>query len=126
MTDRSTGRSSSTCAARPANKVTSFPGNQCPDTLSASTWARPTGSSLTPIDRQAEGSSPQVFGFDELVASYQEAAEGLIEGWQNHFEQWKQVGSDRPYHYLGSAIWYTRIGHAMGESMLELMGDDDS
>jgi len=36
------------------------------------------------------------------------------------------VGSDRPCHYLGSAIWYTRIGHAMGESMLELMGDDGS
>jgi alpha-galactosidase len=48
-------------------------------------------------------------------------AERLIDGWQNHFEEWKQVGSDRPYHYLGSAIWYTRIGHAMGESMLELM-----
>jgi hypothetical protein len=53
-------------------------------------------------------------------------AERLIAGWQNHFEQWKLVGSDRPYHYLGSAIWYTRIGHAMGESMLELMGDDGS
>ena len=48
-------------------------------------------------------------------------AERLIAGWQNHFEEWKKVGSDRPYHYLGSAIWYTRIGHAMGEAMLELM-----
>jgi alpha-galactosidase len=53
-------------------------------------------------------------------------AERLIDGWQNHFEEWKKVGSDRPYHYLGSAIWYTRIGHAMGESMLELMGNDGS
>ncbi len=50
-------------------------------------------------------------------------AERLIVGWQNHFEEWKKVGSDRPYHYLGSAIWYTRIGHAMGEAMLELMKD---
>ena len=33
----------------------------------------------------------------------------------------KLVGSDRPYHYLGSAIWYTRIGHSMGEAMLELL-----
>jgi len=53
-------------------------------------------------------------------------AERLIDGWQNHFEEWKKVGSDRPYHYLGSAIWYTRIGHAMGESMLELMRDNGS
>ena len=36
-------------------------------------------------------------------------AERLIDGWQNHIEEWKKVGSDRPYHYLGSAIWYTRI-----------------
>jgi len=50
-------------------------------------------------------------------------AERLIVGWQNHFEEWKKVGSDRPYHYLGSAIWYTRIGHSMGEAMLELMKD---
>ena len=49
-------------------------------------------------------------------------AERLIDGWQNHFEEWKKVGSDRPYHYLGSAIWYTRIGRAMGDSMLELIG----
>ena len=30
---------------------------------------------------------------------------------------------NQPYHYLGSAIWYTRIGHAAGEAMLELMED---
>ncbi len=48
-------------------------------------------------------------------------AERVYPGWQNHFEEWKNVGSDRPYHYLGSAIWHTRIGHAMGEAMLELM-----
>jgi hypothetical protein len=49
------------------------------------------------------------------------AAEALIDGWQNHVEEWKKVGSDRPYHYLGSAIWFTRIGHAMGEAMKDLM-----
>jgi len=48
-------------------------------------------------------------------------AERLIDGWQNHFEEWKKVGSDRPYHYLGSAIWYTRIGRAGGEAMLDLL-----
>ena len=49
-------------------------------------------------------------------------AERVFVGWKDHFEEWKKVGSDRPYHYLGSAIWYTRIGHAMGNSMLELIG----
>ena len=27
---------------------------------------------------------------------------------------------DHPYRYLGSAIWFTRIGHAMAEAMMEL------
>ncbi len=58
------------------------------------------------------------FRTDELV---DKAAEDLYPTWKDNFEEWKLVGSDRPYHYLGSAIWYTRIGHKMGESMLELM-----
>ena len=48
------------------------------------------------------------------------AAEALIDGWRNHVEEWQKVGSDRPFHYLGSAIWFTRIGRAMGEAMLEM------
>ena len=48
-------------------------------------------------------------------------AEELYKDWGKHFEEWKKVGSDRAYHYLGSAIWYTRIGHAAGEGMLEML-----
>ena len=58
------------------------------------------------------------FRTDELI---DKAAEALFPTWKDNFEAWKLVGSDRPYHYLGSAIWYTRIGHGMGESMLELL-----
>jgi hypothetical protein len=61
----------------------------------------------------------KAFPTDVLV---DKAAEALFPTWQENFEEWKKVGSDRPYHYLGSAIWYTRIGHGMGESMLELIG----
>lgn len=32
------------------------------------------------------------------------------------------VGSDKGYHYLGSARIYTSIGRALGESMIELLG----
>ncbi len=60
----------------------------------------------------------KAFRTDVLV---DKEAERLIVGWQNHYEDWVKVGSDRPYHYLGSAIWYTRIGHAAGEAMLELL-----
>ncbi len=53
------------------------------------------------------------------------AAEELFPGWQDHFEEWQKVGGDRPYHYLGSAIWFNRIGHEMAETMLELMGEGE-
>jgi Carbohydrate esterase, sialic acid-specific acetylesterase len=48
-------------------------------------------------------------------------AEELYPTWQRNVEQWKLVGGDHPYHYLGSAIWFNRIGKAMGDAMLELL-----
>jgi len=60
----------------------------------------------------------KAFRTDKLV---DKVAEKMFPTWKQNFEAWKLVGSDRPYHYLGSAIWYTRIGHGMGESMLELL-----
>lgn len=60
----------------------------------------------------------KAFPTDVLV---DKAAEELFPTWKANFEQWKLVGSDRPYHYFGSAIWYTRIGHGMGDAMVELL-----
>jgi alpha-galactosidase len=51
------------------------------------------------------------------------AAEELYPTWQKNLEAWKLVGGDHAYHYLGSAIWFNRIGKAMGEAMLELLKD---
>ena len=48
-------------------------------------------------------------------------AERVFPGWRDHFEDWKKVGSDFPYHYLGSAIWFNRIGKAFGEEMIGLL-----
>jgi len=53
-------------------------------------------------------------------------AERLFPDWPKHLEEWVKVGSDGYCHYYGSAIWYNRIGHAMAEAMLELMGNDGS
>ena len=49
------------------------------------------------------------------------AAEELYPQWKERFDEWKLTGGDHPYHYLGSAIWFQRIGKAMGDAMLELM-----
>lgn len=50
------------------------------------------------------------------------AAEELYPNWRDNFEEWEQTGSDFAYHYLGSAIWFTRIGRACAEAMIELEG----
>jgi alpha-galactosidase len=62
----------------------------------------------------------KAFRTDLLV---DKAAEELYPTWQKNPEQWKQVGGDHGYHYLGSAIWFNRIGKAMGEAMRELLGE---
>jgi alpha-galactosidase len=49
------------------------------------------------------------------------AAEELYPKWREDVEKWKLVGGDFGYHYLGSAIWFNRIGKAMAEAMLELI-----
>lgn len=58
---------------------------------------------------------------DELA---DKAAEALIDNWQDHQEEWQKVGGDRAYHYLGSAIWFNRIGKRMGEAMLGMVGEE--
>jgi hypothetical protein len=49
------------------------------------------------------------------------AAEELFPTWQKNKDEWNKVGGDFPYHYLGSAIWFNRIGRSMGDAMLELL-----
>ena len=49
------------------------------------------------------------------------AAEALYPTWRDNVEEWEKVGSDHPYHYLGSAIWFNRMGHAFGDALLDLM-----
>ena len=49
------------------------------------------------------------------------AAEKLYPTWRDNFEEWEKTGSDRGYHYLGSAIWFNRIGKAMGKAMLKML-----
>jgi hypothetical protein len=51
------------------------------------------------------------------------AAEELYPKWRENQDQWKLVGGDFGYHYLGSAIWFNRIGKSMGDAMVELLKD---
>jgi alpha-galactosidase len=44
-------------------------------------------------------------------------------GWRANLEAWNKVGSDYPYHYLGSPKTMLRIGGAFAEAVLELRGE---
>jgi alpha-galactosidase len=41
-------------------------------------------------------------------------------GWREHIDEWNKVGSDWPFHYLGSAKTFSQIGKAFGEAMIDL------
>jgi alpha-galactosidase len=67
---------------------------------------------------------PEFAGYVKAIRTdvlVDKTAEELYPSWEKNQEQWKLVGGDHPYHYLGSAIWFTRIGHAMAEAMKELL-----
>ncbi len=42
-------------------------------------------------------------------------------GWKENLEEWNTVGSDRPYHYLGSVKCYNRMGGAFADAIIGLM-----
>ncbi|MFT5131342.1 MAG: hypothetical protein ACI8W8_004978 [Rhodothermales bacterium] len=79
---------------------------------------------------QAQRAAPQVPEFASnvrAVESYTQYShyshEVFQKGWPAHYHQWDTVGSDRPYHYLGSGAFFVRLGNSFAESMAELMGN---
>ena len=52
---------------------------------------------------------------------WDEKADKAYPTWRDNFEEWKKIGSDRAYHYLGSTLFFSRVGRAFGETMLKLM-----
>jgi hypothetical protein len=59
------------------------------------------------------------------VESYTEYSLGSYEvyksGWADHYHHWDTVGSDRPYHYLGSGEFFVRLGDSFATSMAKLI-----
>jgi alpha-galactosidase len=43
-------------------------------------------------------------------------------GWRENLEEWNKIGSDYPYHYLGSAKTLCAIGKACAEAVMTLRG----
>ena len=47
-------------------------------------------------------------------------ADAAFPTWRDNVAEWEKLGSDFPYHYLGSTITFTKIGRALGQAILEL------
>ncbi|MFO0865466.1 MAG: sialate O-acetylesterase [Gemmataceae bacterium] len=79
-------------------------------------------------DAQAAGvADPEFRGNASLVktdALWDTEAEAIFKkGWRENLVAWNRVGSDFPYHYLGSPKTMLRIGQAFGDAILELRGE---
>jgi hypothetical protein len=77
---------------------------------------------------QAAGiTAPEFKGNVALVKTdlfWDEEADAVFKkGWRQNLQEWNKVGSDYPYHYLGSAKTLCQIGKALGLAMLELRGE---
>ncbi len=67
---------------------------------------------------------PEFKGNTKVVKTdvfWDKKAAALVKNWREHIEEWNKVGSDYGYHYLGSAITFSKIGRAFGQATLELM-----
>lgn len=60
----------------------------------------------------------------ESYPYYDYAIWPMYEVWSNRFSEWQNVGGDRPYHYLGSARFFTRFGQACGQAMAEMVAKE--
>jgi hypothetical protein len=50
-----------------------------------------------------------------------DAYELFRKGWVKHLHEFSLIGSDRPYHYMGSGKFFVRFGDALADSMVGLM-----
>ena len=77
------------------------------------------------IAQREAAKDPELTGNVLSVESYKDYSNfshSIFEkGWPSHFHQWSTVGSDRPYHYLGSGTFFVRLGDSFANAMHKLM-----
>lgn len=87
--------------------------------------AEKVGENAVSVGQRDAAKAPEFKDNVASVESYEvydlSALEVFQKGWQNHFAEWCAVGSDRPYHYLGSGRFFVRFGDALATSMAGLI-----
>ncbi len=77
------------------------------------------------VGQREAAKAPEFKGNVVSVESYKvydlEARKVYDSGWPKHFAEWCVVGSDRPYHYLGSGKFFVRLGDAFANAMFGLI-----
>ncbi|MDP7011638.1 MAG: sialate O-acetylesterase, partial [Verrucomicrobiota bacterium] len=77
------------------------------------------------VAQREAAAAPEFKGNVVSVDSYKvydmEARKVYDSGWAKHFSEWCIVGSDRPYHYLGSGKFFVRLGDAFANAMIGLI-----
>jgi len=77
------------------------------------------------VGQRQAAKAPEFKGNVLAVESYTEYALDSLKvfktGWADHYCQWDTVGSDRPYHYLGSGKFFVRLGDAFATAMADLI-----
>jgi len=95
--------------------------------LGTNRTAEGVGKNAVSLAQRAAAKAPEFKGNVASVESYEvyshDAYEVYKKGWAQHFAEWCVVGSDRPYHYLGSGKFFVRFGDSLARQMLELMAD---
>ena len=76
------------------------------------------------LAQRAAAKAPEFKGTVTSVESYLDYSnvshEVFSKGWPQHYHEWDTVGSDRPYHYLGSGAFFIRLGDSFATAMDEL------
>ena len=77
------------------------------------------------VAQRAAAALPEFKGNAVAMESYTEYALDSLAvfnaGWQQNLYEWDLVGSNRPYHYLGSGKFFVRLGDAFATDMAGMM-----
>ena len=93
--------------------------------LGTGVTAEKVGENKVSLGQRAAAKAPEFKGNVASVESYKDyslySQAVFKKGWPEHYHEWDTVGSDRPYHYLGSGAFFVRLGDSFANAMADLM-----
>ena len=93
--------------------------------LGTGVTAEKVGENKVSLGQRKAAQAQEFMGNVLAVESYKDYSlfsnEVYKRGWAKHFHEWVTVGSDRPYHYLGSGGFFVRLGDSFAGAMAQMM-----